>query len=252
MTKNLWKKDNTNCLSIKWEDSIDLKSSILWRGIIFHVRLKGNTLEFGRGRSIVFIYDNKEYKCDYWRWKQFGGCTDHMKPIIKTLHNELKITMDLKSLSFEDVQLDDSQPTQPQGELFEISEPPPDIFVELPVNNVPEKKSANIRIEKNEVTLYEYKDSKVKINSLAYFEKDELVVDFWKLSNNHEDEYFLIIQKDQLEKLFNYFLIPNENRAELLIGILNGFKGEDSFERFEEFLKIKNILFKSRGGHDSR
>jgi len=252
MTSNLWIKDNPNCLTIRWEDSIDLKSSILWRGLIFHVKLTGSNLEFGKGRTIVFIFDNIEYKCQYWRYKQFGGCTDHMKPIIKTLHNELKITMDLNSLSLEDIQLDDSQPYLPQGELFEISEPPSDIFVDLPIIEEPEIKPVKIRIKKNEVTLYEYKDSEININSFAYFEKDDLVVDFWKLGNNYEDEYFTIIKKDQLGKLYEEFLISNENRAELLIVLFNAFRGEHCYENVREYLKIKNILFESKARHDNR
>ncbi len=102
----------------------------------------------------------------------------------------------------------------------------------------------------NKVTLYEFKDNNLDINSYAYFEKKNLVIDYWKLSNRYEDEYFITIKKDQLRKLYIEFEIMTENKSELLIKIFNTFKGEDCFSKLKAFLTMKCISFESSVRHD--
>ncbi|MSP85745.1 MAG: hypothetical protein EXR18_07985 [Flavobacteriaceae bacterium] len=101
-----------------------------------------------------------------------------------------------------------------------------------------------------EETLYEYQDSDFNINSYAYFEKDNLVVDYWKLADNYEDEYFTIVTKENLAQLYRELEIENENKAELLIALMNAFKGENCFEKVKDFLELKNIPFENNVRHD--
>ena len=97
----------------------------------------------------------------------------------------------------------------------------------------------------NKVTLFEFKDNNLDINCYAYFENQNLVIDYWKLSDRYEDEYFITIKKDQFRKLYREFEITNENKSDLLIKILNTFKGQDCFSKLNTFLTMKNISFEN-------
>ena len=103
-----------------------------------------------------------------------------------------------------------------------------------------------------EVTLYEYEDSNINITSYAYFEKGNLVVDYWKLADNYEDEYFTIVTNENLSQLYQELEIENENKSELLITLRNVFKGDKCFEKVKDFLKIKNIPFENIVRHDEK
>ena len=86
---------------------------------------------------------------------------------------------------------------------------------------IPEPKSVP---EKLKVTLYEYQDSDLNINSYAYFET---------------------LQKD-------YFFLghKNNNRALLLVKLVNTFSDDNCFEKVKSFLSLNNVLFENNARHD--
>jgi hypothetical protein len=105
-------------------------------------------------------------------------------------------------------------------------------------------------VEKLKVTLYEYQDSDLNINSYAYFEKEDLIIDYWQLSANYEDEYFLTIKNEHLGMLYSKFEIENNNRALLLVKLVNTFSDDNCFEKVKSFLSLNNILFENNARHD--
>jgi DNA repair exonuclease SbcCD nuclease subunit len=126
---------------------------------------------------------------------------------------------------------------------FEIFETPEDAVFEIPEPVVSKRKE--IKIEKNQVTLYEYRDHNININSYAYFLEGNLVVDYWKLAGSYEDEYFTEVKSENLQKLYSEFQIENENKAELLIGLLNAFNGEKCYDNIKEFFEQRDIAFQN-------
>jgi len=106
--------------------------------------------------------------------------------------------------------------------------------------------------EKLEVTLYEYQDSDLNINSYAYFEKEDLIIDYWKLSAKYEDEYFVTVKNEHLGMLYSKFKIENNNRTLLLIKLVNAFSDKNCFEKVKSFLSLNNILFEINARHDER
>ena len=93
----------------------------------------------------------------------------------------------------------------------------------------------------SEVTLYKYADRSINIDSSAYFSKDDLVIDYWKLSGDHEDEYFVTVKKEHFEMLCSRLKI--KNKSLLLTKLLNSFEGENCFENVKAFLSQNNIPF---------
>ncbi|OZA62432.1 MAG: hypothetical protein B7X72_12010, partial [Sphingobacteriia bacterium 39-39-8] len=92
-----------------------------------------------------------------------------------------------------------------------------------------------------EKELYKYHDNKVDIESLAYFDSNRLVVDYWKLYDNYESEEFIYVSEDETKKLKNHFYV-SENSA-LLFKIKETCSGKESFELFEKLLNKLEILF---------
>ena len=124
---------------------------------------------------------------------------------------------------------------------YEIKKP----VIKIPI--IPESKSVP---EKLKVTLYEYQDSDLNINSYAYFEKEDLIIDYWQLSAKYEDEYFLTVKNEHLGMLYSKFEIQNNNRALLLVKLVNTFSDENCFEKVRSFLSLNNILFENNARHD--
>jgi hypothetical protein len=128
--------------------------------------------------------------------------------------------------------------------------PWPDYEIKKPVIEttiIPESKSV---VEKLKVALYEYQDSDLNINSYAYFEKEDLIIDYWQLSANYEDEYFLTVKNEHLGMLYSKFEIEDNNRALLLTKLVNVFSDENCFEKLKSFLILNNILFENNARHD--
>jgi hypothetical protein len=106
--------------------------------------------------------------------------------------------------------------------------------------------------EKLEVALYEYRNGTLNINSYAYFEKDDLVIDYWKLSDKREDEYFITVKKENLETLCKKLETENNNKELLLNELLNEFSGVNCFEKVKSFLTLNNIMFEFNERYDER
>jgi hypothetical protein len=106
--------------------------------------------------------------------------------------------------------------------------------------------------EKLEVTLYEYEDADVNIDSYAYFDKEDLIVDYWKLSDVKEVEEFIRVKNEHLGMLYSKFGIENNNRILLLNKLLNDFSDENCFEKVTTFLSLNNIQFENNVRYDER
>lgn len=109
-----------------------------------------------------------------------------------------------------------------------------------------------IVISKGEVTLYEFEDINTNINSYAYFEDENLVIDYYVLGNKYEDGYFMTIQKNQFEKLYSLFQIDKQNRNEILKAFAIKFKGQGCYKDAQSYLEINSIDFDIRVRHDER
>jgi hypothetical protein len=110
-----------------------------------------------------------------------------------------------------------------------------------PAINRIDKPSKNLVV--SEVTLYKYDDNNIFLSSYAYFENEDLVVDYGKLSGDHEDEYYIKVKHKDLLILYNKIEIDVDSKSELLSKIFINFNGKDCFLNFELFLKENNILF---------
>jgi hypothetical protein len=99
----------------------------------------------------------------------------------------------------------------------------------------------------DDVILYEYAEMPIYINSRAYFEKENLIIDYWKLANDYEDEFFLTIEEPYLLKLYQEFDIKDKNKRALLKELLLEYEGdEDCFNKIIQFLEDKHILYDKR------
>lgn len=109
-----------------------------------------------------------------------------------------------------------------------------------------------IVIYEGKVTLYEFEDINTHTNSYAYFEDENLVIDYWVLGNKYEDEYFMTIQKNQFEKLYSLFQIDKKNRNEILKAFAIKFKGQGCYKDAQSYLESNSIEFDIKVRHDER
>jgi hypothetical protein len=107
-----------------------------------------------------------------------------------------------------------------------------------------------IVISRGKVCLYEFEDTNTNMNSYAYFESENLVIDYWVLGNKYEDEYFMTIQKNQFEKLYSVLQINEKNRNEILKALAMKFKGQGCYKDIQNYLEINSIEFGVRVYHD--
>jgi hypothetical protein len=115
---------------------------------------------------------------------------------------------------------------------------------------IPEIKKTDIEIDERIkttkveiVTLYEFDDDNFYIDSYAYFEKQDLVVDFSKIASDYEDENFITIRAENVGVLYNKLQVPQNNQSELLIQISKTFNGVDCFRNYESYLVKNSIPF---------
>jgi hypothetical protein len=103
----------------------------------------------------------------------------------------------------------------------------------------------------DDVILFEYAKMPIYMNSRAYFEKENLIIDYWKLANDYEDEVFLTIKEPYLIKLYQEFDIKDKNKRALLNELLLEYEGdEDCFKKIIQFLEDKHIVYnKSKNYH---
>ena len=114
----------------------------------------------------------------------------------------------------------------------------------------PKREKETLIVRTDQVTLFENDNPNVYVNSYAYFEKNDLVVDFWKLGYSYEDEEFIVVNERFVPLVYKEFKIESENKYQLLIGILNAFNGKGCFQKYEEFLESKKIPHGFRVRHD--
>ena len=246
----LWTIENTRNIVLKWDQTtFKTTTSIRWRGILFHIRINAHQTENGSTASMTYLYNNKLYDCKLTKWKWAGGSNGIYPPAITTSSHSLKIRGGLNFLSIKEEPIQPNNKTNQFEEFpFEIIKTPDYIIFDIPIKI--EKKPEEIKVEKNQVVLYEFKNSNESINSYAYFDKEDLVIDYGILGGDYEDEYFITIKEKHLIYLFDAFLIESKNKAELLIGIMNAFKGKRCFNRVKEYLELKKIPFENSVRHD--
>ncbi len=249
---SLWTFENPKSIFVKWDQlPFNTKASIRWRGLLIHIRIKARETEYGWTRVITFLHQDKLYHCKLTKWKYSGGTNGVYPPKISTETHNLQIRTFGHSLSLTDELIESKNDIELIENPFVIMNTPESIVFDEAEPTVV-KEPIKLKIEKNKVTLYEYHDLKVNINSYAYFENENLVVDYWILTYNSENEYVTLIKKENLDKLYREFKIEDENKAELLIGLMNAFKGEKCFEKLKEFLNLKNISFDNTVQHDEK
>lgn len=120
------------------------------------------------------------------------------------------------------------------------------------LSNPAENQKSNAVFEGGRITLCEFSDFNTNINSYAYFENEDFVVDYWMLGSSYENEYFITIKKDRLVELLYSFHIINNNRDKLLLTIAKNFSGKDCFKNFEAHLKSNKIKYDLSVRHDEK
>lgn len=90
---------------------------------------------------------------------------------------------------------------------------------------------------------------RANIDAKAYFEKEDLVIDCWILSERYEDEYFIRVKKNQLKKLYRESEPTINSKSELWQFLLDNFKGENAFWDVKKYLELKGISFENGVRH---
>ena len=234
-------KNNPSEISLNWREATYQNFTVLsWRDILFSISHSFVSKKYYySGREYTLTIDGKKYvyRCS----DENSGMSRHT---ISKGNYSLTILMGFYSVLMNDNVIDPNiKPSE---------------FIKLPFNiflsNRYESKTStinplNITINKKEVTLYEPIGGNERINSFAYFDGNDLVIDYGILGGDYEDEYFITIKEKHLIYLFDAFLIESKNKAELLIGIMNAFKGKRCFNRVKEYLELKKIPFENSVRH---
>lgn len=173
--------------------------------------------------------------------KGSGGHHRDYPPEISTSTHKLRIGSVSRGILLQD------DPIPPHQNLihpypFKIITTPADIDFGDPWTS--EKKAASrilLPVKIGEVALYDFNSSSHYIQSNAYFEKDHLVVDHWKLTDNFEYKELCLVAPTNLNRLLEYFQIQGKNKAELLISLPNAFKGREAYANFWKFLDENHI-----------
>jgi hypothetical protein len=242
-----------NELILTWDKKGDFHSGITfeWRNHLIHMKVDVDTTWKSRNDTVTINIDGKTSRFGVGR-ASIGAGAIGKKPKIETLENYLSISQRENKVTIKD-NLKEGKPSMFEDtivfKVINIASSFSFKKTETEENKIREFKS---KLKRNEITLYEFTDARININSYVYFEEENLVVDYWKLGDNYEDEYFIMVSKSDLNKLFNEFEIKNHNKAELLIVIYNIFKGENGFNSFKEYLSLSQIPFENRVRHDER
>lgn len=236
-----WMSDNSKKISLTWS-SEDLPfstiTSVRWRRIEFHVRTMVKYIRYGSEIRIWLVYDGRLYERGFNNWNWFGEGNGDLLPRISTETHQLRFTIDKNSISIKE---------QPVGAMKE-PEKPEHVLQLIPTPKgieFHEPWPTEFESRKNEVVLYQSQGNGVDINSYAYIDDGNLVVDYWKLGYTYEDEYYVTVAKKDLHLLYREFSISTTNDVELLAAILSAFKGERSLDSYTEFLRAKQIPFTS-------
>ena len=114
-------------------------------------------------------------------------------------------------------------------------------------NNLREASAVDTKLE---VTLYDYQDASLNINSYAYFENDDLVIDYWRLDYRTEDEYFVTVKKENLGILYSVLEIEEDRKQLLLAKLSSTFSDVNCLDNLKSFLSLNNIAFDFSVHHD--
>ncbi|MEY2903704.1 MAG: hypothetical protein RLY89_2810 [Bacteroidota bacterium] len=225
----------------KEESNYFFSGTITWRNVSFHVTTTIIQIQYGYTHQVVVLYNNKIFRFSLTKWKYSGGSSGE-SPIIISGDYHLQLKSVLNGVYFKEKVRDESFDSYDSFcNNFEISS----AYGNYETNIQKPKKTLLMEVGAKETTLekelYKYHDNKVDIESLAYFDSNRLVVDYWKLYDNYESEEFIYVSEDGTKKLKNHFYV-SEN-SELLFKIKETCSGKESFELFEKLLNKLEILF---------
>jgi hypothetical protein len=247
----IWKQEGTNKLILNWElKTFNYKCTIIWRGKSIDINLHMNKTYFGHTRDIIFTYENKTFTDNGWKYKQFGGGNSRTNPILRNDHYELKIETIWYSLILTDTPLNNEQHINSGTDnIFIIKKPREYLEMALPKQGSISKQPTGTE---ETVTLFNHEDYPLSIESCAYFEDENLVVDYWVLTDNKELELFIIVEEKNLKYLYSEFCPNNQFKIRLLKAISELFTGKRCFDNFQYFLDKRNITYVERHRHDSK
>ena len=242
-----------NELILTWDKKGEYHSRITfeWRNRLIDMKVDVDTTWKSRTDTITINMGGKTSRFGVGR-ATIGAGTIGKQPKIETLENYLSISQRENKVTITDNLKEGKPSIFEDTRVFKVINIPSNFSLKMAETEENKIRDFKSKMKKNEITLYEFNDANININSYVYYENENLVVDYWKLGDHYEDEYFIIVSKSDLNKLFNEFEIQNQNKAELLIVIHNIFKGENSFNSFKEYLSIRKIHFENLVRHDER
>lgn len=266
-----WKINNNGSVVLTWDDADSVKKrelaqknneplpyvpyddlffttsrTIRWRGETLHVCVSHQPTGFGFERTYNYHYHDKLYVTRFVKFKMWGSSMKDEPEVASAMH-KLKISHSHNSLTFfeTDIRVTPiSRPADTGEPVFEILPTKPGIRFdkEQPVQDepvVPKEKE----MEKEEVKLFEINTEKCNSNSLAYYDGENLVVDYWVLGDYSELELFLTLDLKQQEHLRYCLEVKGNNRIELLQKIKSEFSEKGAFDRFHSYLQEQQIGF---------
>lgn len=241
-----WRTEKEGEIIIDFEKAPYVRTyTIVWRGQTIHLKIKGYLTEYGYGQTNIMVYNNQRFGCGMAKWKYMGGSTGNNIPVITSGLYKLNFRASLNRAWFYEEAI---SPLPINVKLepcrFEILDTPESIVFEDPV--VPKIVLPTISLGNlYSITLYEYSDAKVNIDNLAYFDADDLIIDYWRLTDYSEREQGIRIKAEDLKLLYEHVKLDDNQKAELLLRLHHAFKGKDCFEKITAYLDAHKITYKS-------
>lgn len=103
---------------------------------------------------------------------------------------------------------------------------------------------------KNSITLFNFQDENIKIDIVARFDEDKLVIDGYDIGKTVEEvwgdsdyEYVMTIPATSMNSLYEILKVEVGNRKKLLKAISERFHGNRCFSALGDFLEENNIEF---------
>lgn len=266
-----WEIENNDSIVLTWDDAYSVKQAdlarknneplpyvpyddlffttsrtIRWRGEKLHVCVSHRPTGFGFERTYKYRYHDKLYVTQFVQYKMWGSSVKDA-PEITTATHKLKIRHSHNSLTFyeTDIRVNPlSKPANTGEPVFEILPMEPGITFdkEQPVHPEPVVAKEKEMV-KEEVKLFEINTEKSNSNSLAYYDGENLVVDYWVLGDYSELEQFLTLDPKQQELLRYCLEVKGNNRMEVLQKIKTEFSGKGAFDHFHSYLQEQQIGF---------
>ena len=217
----------------KDESNYFFSGIITCRDISFHVNTSILVGQNGFSHKIVVLYNNTIFRFSLTKWKYTGGGSGK-SPTIVSGDYQLQIQTGLSWVDFKEKYKENYfNNYEPFCSVFEISS----ARGNYETNIKKEEKVLILEVKPEntlEKELYKYHNHKVDIESLAYYDDERLVVDYWKLYDNYESEEFISIAKNGIEILNKYFYASD--KTQLLWKIHETCSGSNSLEKFEMLL----------------